>query len=97
MLGLRLGATWTAPLAIFGALLLTVGTSGWLVLRNLFAGTGGLRIRLNWTAVIALGVPFVALAFLLVGLFIWVALGQSPRDKAQLKPSRNERTAQVAP
>jgi len=86
----------TAPLAIFSALLLTVATSGWLVLRTLSAGIGGLRIRLNWTAIIALGVPFVALGFLLVWLFVCVTLGQNARDTAQLKPARSERTAQLA-
>jgi len=88
-------ALQTAVLAIFSALLMTIGASGWLVLRNLSAGTGGLRIRLNWTAIVALGVPFVALAFLLVWLFVWVAVRQNPRDKPQLKPARSERITRV--
>ena len=69
-----------APLAISTALLLTVATSGWLVLRNMSTGTGALEIRLNWTAIFALGVPLVGFAFLLVWLFIRVALSQNPHD-----------------
>ena len=68
----------TAPLAIVGGLLSTAAILGWLVLRSL--STGGLEIRLNWTAIIALGVPLVGLAFLLVWLFIRVALWQNPHD-----------------
>jgi len=68
----------TAPLAIVSGLLLTVATSGWLVLRSLSTGTGGLEIRVNWTAIVALGMPLVGLAFWLVRFFIRVALWQTP-------------------
>ena len=71
----------STALVIFVAFLLVLATSGWLVLHSLSAGTAGLRIRLNWTAIIALGVPFTALAFLLVCLFFQVALWQKSHDK----------------
>ena len=71
----------STSLAIFIALLLILATSGWLLLHSLSAGTAGVRIRLNWTAIIALGVPFIALAFLLVCLFVHVALRQKPHDQ----------------
>jgi hypothetical protein len=40
----------------------------------------GLEIKLNWTAILALGVPLVALTFLLVWLFLRVALRQTAHD-----------------
>lgn len=86
----------TAALAISSALLLTVATSGWFMLRSVSAGTGGLHIRLNWTAIVALGAPFVALAFLLAWLFVWVALREDSRDTTQPKSAGSERTARLA-
>ena len=70
----------STSLAIFTVFLLILATFGWLLLHSLSAGTAGLRIRLNWTAIIALGVPFIALAFSLVCLFVHVALWQKPHD-----------------
>jgi len=40
-----------------------------------------MEIRLNWTAIFALGVPLVLLAFLLVWLFLRLARWQIPHDK----------------
>ena len=68
------------PLAIVSALLLTTLTLGWIVLHSLSAGTRGLEIRVNWTAIVALGVPLVIVAFLLVWLVVRVAQWQSPHD-----------------
>ena len=68
------------PLAIVGALLISITTLGWLVLRSVSDGTGKVDIRLNWTAIFALSVPLVALAFLLVWLFVRVAQWQKPHD-----------------
>ena len=77
----------TALLAIFSVLLFIVATSGWLVLHGVPAGSGGVQsgaqIRLNWTAILALGVPLAALAFLVVWLFSLVALWQNPRDTSR--------------
>jgi len=66
----------TAPVAI-SAVLFTIATAGWLVLGSLSTGAGGLEITLNWKAIVALGVPLVALTLLLVGLFRSVALWQA--------------------
>ena len=40
-----------------------------------------MEITLNWTAILALGVPLFALAFLLVWLFLRIARWRIPRDK----------------
>ena len=40
-----------------------------------------MEIRLNWTAICALGVPLVTLAFLLVWLFLRLARWQISHDK----------------
>ena len=40
-----------------------------------------MEIRLNWTAIFALGAPLASLAFLLVWLFLRLARWQIPHDK----------------
>jgi hypothetical protein len=88
-----------APLAIVTVLLLSVTSLGWLVLRSLSVGTGGMEVRLNWTAIVVLGMPLVGLAFLLVSLFIRVAFWQTPHTDtgSQINPSTPVLRSQVTP
>lgn len=58
----------TAAVATVGVMLLILSSAGWLALRDLASGTGGIRIRLNWTLIVGLGVPFIALSFLILWL-----------------------------
>jgi hypothetical protein len=66
-------------------MLFTLTTVGWLVLRSLSTGAGGLEITLNWTAIVALGVPLVALTFLLVRFFLSVAFRHADYDTTVVK------------
>lgn len=54
---------------IIGAVLLAFGMAGWLVLYSLTSGAAGLRLKLNWTAIVGFGMLLVALAFLILWLF----------------------------
>jgi hypothetical protein len=81
----------TAPVAI-GAVLFAITTAGWFVLRSLSTGAGGLEITLNWKAIVALGVPLVALTLLLVGLFLSVALWQADHDTTFVEFERLKKT-----
>ena len=74
---LRRGAA--AAVASVGVALFILSTAGWLVLRDLSSGAAGIKITLNWTSIVAFGVPFVALTFLI----LWLS------DKLLTKSSRN--------
>ena len=88
-----------APLAIVSVLLLSVTFLGWLVLRSLSVGTGGMEVRLNWTAIVVLGMPLVGLAYLLARLFIRVAFRQTPHTDtgSQIISSAPVPRSQVTP
>jgi FtsH-binding integral membrane protein len=58
----------TAAVAMLGAVLFTVSTAGWLVLRDLSRGAAGIRITLNWTLIVGFGMPLVALVLLILWL-----------------------------
>jgi len=73
----------TPLLSIFSVLLFMVVTTGGFMIHSISAGSSGLRMRLNWTAILALGVPLAALAFLVVWLFSLVALWQNPQDTSR--------------
>ena len=73
---LRRGA---AAAATVGVAIFILSTAGWLVLRDLSSGAAGIKITLNWTSIVAFGVPFVALTFLI----LWLS------DKLLTKSSRN--------
>ena len=77
-----------AALATVGVVLLIILTAGWLVVRDLSGGTAGITVRLNWTLIVGLGVPFIALPFLI----LWLS------DRMFFTPSQdNNKTLALGP